>query len=124
MACPRPRVTKTGHAYMPPRYRTWKNDCITQLIADAPTIYPNGDPCILEASFVYPRPKKFKAGPKMIKTTRPDLDNLLKSICDALQEAHMIRDDAQIYKMIGSKWYWGNDYIIEEPHIHLKLEFI
>lgn len=118
MACPRPRVTRGGSAYMPKKYKDWQAMAIIKIQTAAPSIYPCTDPCILECSFVYKRPKRLKKGPITIKQTRPDLDNLIKSICDLLQAAGVIRDDGLIYRIIASKHYGATG---ADPHTTIKV---
>jgi Holliday junction resolvase RusA-like endonuclease len=71
---------------------------------------------------VFPRPKnkvwKSRPMPREYKTSKPDFDNLGKSICDALNEL-IWRDDsliveANIIKCIASGY--------EQPKVEVKIE--
>jgi len=56
---------------------------------------PLGGPVLLDATFFLPRPKSW---PKRITehTTKPDRDKLLRALCDALTDAGVWWDDAQV----------------------------
>ena len=60
-------------------------------------------PVMLEAEFYLPRPKTRKQDEYC--QTKPDIDNLLKSTMDALSQAGVWRDDAQVVAVVASKRY-------------------
>jgi len=74
---------------------------------------------VLEVTFRLPRPKghygtgrniaMLKPSAPFHPNGRPDLDKLLRSTFDALGEAGVWRDDAQVVKVYGSKEY-ATDY--------------
>ena len=78
----RPRVTKSGHAFMPSSYTKWKKDFAARAV------------------FAW-RPWPKITGPFSIKITivtksgkcRSDIDNCAGSILDALQDAKLIGND-------------------------------
>lgn len=49
---------------------------------------------------------------------KPDLDNVLKAVCDALQKAGVIEDDKQIAVHHASKVWAAAD---EAPAVHIRL---
>jgi len=68
-------------------------------------------PLRLEVQVVCKRPaSRFRVadddGQRTAKTTRPDLDNYLKSLIDGLQGARLFADDAQIVEIAARK-AWG-----------------
>jgi Holliday junction resolvase RusA-like endonuclease len=72
---------------------------------------PIAAPVILECRFFFPVPasksKKIKAGMlsgEIRHTTKPDLDNLVKFVLDAINGI-VILDDRQVCAMYGSKGY-------------------
>lgn len=71
----------------------------------------------LTAAFVMPRPKskiwKTRAMPRENHTSKPDVDNLLKSLKDALSGIAW-RDDAQVWRIIASKSVASGS---EAPHV-------
>lgn len=79
---------------------------------------------VLEARFYFPFLKSHytsKGIPKfdawsVPKTTAPDLDKLLRALCDALTQSGLIRDDSIITRIHCSKAYSG------QPETYLRLE--
>jgi len=74
---------------------------------------------VLEVTFRLPRPRGhfgtgrnvalLKPGAPWRPAGRPDLDKLLRSTFDALGEAGVWRDDAQVVRVTGAKFY-ATDY--------------
>ncbi len=67
-------------------------------------------PLRLEVEVVCQRPKGLfrridDNGERAPKTTRPDLDNYVKSILDGLQRAQLFADDAQVVELAARKVY-------------------
>ena len=60
-------------------------------------------PLRLEVEFFLPRSKAHKHDDYV--AVKPDLDNLLKSTMDALSQAGVWRDDAQVVAVVASKRY-------------------
>lgn len=73
-------------------------------------------PVRLVVEFVFPRPAymtwKRKAMPRVLHTAKPDNDNLIKAVKDALNGA-VWRDDAQVCSESIDKFYAAGD---EQPH--------
>lgn len=69
----------------------------------APPIVPKGQEARLVVSFYLPRPKYLKntRPPNLVK---PDLDKLVRSICDALKGVGW-HDDSQVTKIEAAKYY-------------------
>lgn len=74
--------------------------------------YPPGqrsDPIIcrgavfVDVTFTMPRPKSAKSGAR--PQTRPDLDKLIRSTCDALKTAGVYEDDGRVVSLLASKVY-------------------
>lgn len=61
----------------------------------------------LNLKFYFSKPKsrqrKATTGIDLVKTTRPDLDNLEKAILDGLKGV-LFRDDGQVWKVTKEKW--------------------
>lgn len=106
----RPRVTKGGTAYTPQRTRSaeaWVKACIVQQV---------GQPClegplaldvavVLDIPVSWPRKKREGAQRGEVRpTSRPDLDNYAKLVCDA-GNGLLWRDDSQIVSAMLSKRY-------------------
>jgi len=102
-AQPRVKAYRRGaHAgvYTPNTADAWK----AQVVLAASAYRQRFDvPVMLEAEFYLPRPKNRKAD--MYCQAKPDIDNLLKSTMDALSQAGVWRDDAQVVAVVASKRY-------------------
>jgi len=111
-ACPRPRVTRSGRVYYPIGYKEWIKDCRDQL---EEMDIPSGA-LHIEIVFVFHRPKRLKRyGDRVIHDKRPDLDNCVKSVLDALP----IKDDCRVSSIYARKYYaaWN-----EEPCIEITID--
>lgn len=78
---------------------------------------PLAGPLSIELLFVFPRPKglcwKKRPMPRLPKTSKPDVDNLVKSVLDALNET-TFADDAQVCDCRCSKFIAAGG---EQPHV-------
>lgn len=82
---------------------------------------PLQGPLFLEVYFYMPRPqslmrKKDPPGP-IPHIKKPDVDNLVKAVWDALNGL-LWRDDSQIWHIDAAKWYAGKD---ELPRVELAV---
>lgn len=125
MACPRPRATRTGRIYMPDKYLEYKKE-VVQILEDNLSVSfwtpEESRPMKLICKFIHKRPKRLGKGPRVVKTTRPDIDNLLKTILDCLQDAKVIKDDSFIIELSNVQDLYG--YHGEEPSTTIILETI
>ncbi len=107
---PRPRACKRGdHArvYTPKPAQDRKYN-IQKYGKDAYGDHPPHTGAVsMEMTFIMPRPKnriwKTKPMPREKLTHGPDLDNLAKSVMDALNGVVYL-DDRQIFSLITTKW--------------------
>jgi Holliday junction resolvase RusA-like endonuclease len=78
---------------------------VAQLAPHAPG-FPFEGQVILRVTFTFPVPLAMRRlwGP-IPHSKRPDLDNLLKGVLDALEPAGWMTDDARIYSLHAEKWY-------------------
>lgn len=85
---------------------------------------PYKGPVTLSVSFYFTRPKsktyKKKKNLLEFKTTKPDLDNLIKIIMDSLSGI-IYRDDAQIVMLSAKKFICGEN---DKPHTEIVINFI
>jgi len=74
----------------------------------------------LEFTFVFARPKSLgRQDPsRQPRTARPDVDNLVKATCDALN-GRLYHDDSQVVEVTARKFYAAVD---EAPHIEVSCE--
>lgn len=117
VAQPRPRLSAhlgRAKAYVPKSHRVhaWRMGVATA--ADQTLVECSVDPpwdvsVELEVEFFLMRPNRLKRkkdpqGP-LWHRTKPDIDNLLKSLCDGLVQSNMLRDDNCIARLSASKHY-------------------
>jgi Holliday junction resolvase RusA-like endonuclease len=101
----RPRVCKNGHAYTPERTKTaeeWAQWHIRQVLGE-PDNTKIISPIFLSVSFQFSGKKHNKL---KYHIQRPDLDNLIKLICDSLLP--WLADDSIISKLQAVKMFVPN----------------
>lgn len=97
------------------RVKPWR-EAVKHAALDALNGAPPIDgPVWLSADFYLPRPKgHYRTGRNahLLRdsaparpASKPDLDKLLRSTCDALKDAGVYRDDSQIVRAIADKYY-------------------
>ena len=66
-------------------------------------------PVRLEVAFYLPRPK---SAPKSVQqpAKKPDLDKLVRAVCDALTAAGVWRDDSQVVRLTATKTFAGEGF--------------
>lgn len=107
----RPRLARGGHAYTPERTREYEEhvlNCFYEVYRKDLRLK-----CPLEVymKFYLPIPKGDSKAKRKAKeegiirpTKKPDCDNLIKAVSDALN-GHLYEDDSQIIKVSGEKFY-------------------
>ena len=118
----RPRFTKSGHAYTPKDTIDYENR-IRQAyrMADAPML--TGDiGMAIRAYYGIPKSRSNRIKAEMAEgsirpTKKPDADNVIKVIADALNGI-AYHDDSQIVEVHLEKWY------ADEPRIEVMLSMI
>lgn len=112
MAAPRHRARRIGKGiafYHESRYTKWLDQC--RGLYEGPMFEGAVD---LQATFHIPRGKTVKRPAPLIK---PDIDNYLKALMDALTGA-AYKDDGQVLGVSASKRYADN----EPPGIWISLQ--
>ena len=112
-----PRVkafVRGGHAgvYTPDSAESWKQAVRQEAVANAPESLMTG-PIRVELDFFMPRPKAHldrhgvpKAKSPVWHCKKPDLDNLIKAVTDAITDTQRVwLDDSQIYEITATKTY-------------------
>lgn len=115
---PRPRFRNTGRfvqTYMPASYTKHKDFIREQM----PNVLLDGE-LKVTLSFYFEPPKSWSNRKKLLaigqyKRTKPDIDNLIKTVLDAAND-HLWKDDNQIVEIHSFKQY------AEEPKIILEVE--
>jgi Holliday junction resolvase RusA-like endonuclease len=104
----RARVTRTGHAYTPPATVNYEALVKQTFAAKYPDFVPMAGPVRMGLWIMLMPSKetarKIKKGIKVYPTIKPDVDNVLKIIADALSGLAFV-DDKQIVESDLSKHY-------------------
>lgn len=83
---------------------------------------PIDSPLLLEVVFIFKRQSnriwKTKPMPRYLHQQKPDIDNLLKSLKDALNKKVWV-DDSQVCKVSAIKWRAAGD---EEPRTEITIK--
>jgi Holliday junction resolvase RusA-like endonuclease len=104
-AQPRTRKGKYGNIYNPKTADNWKETIQVYFLAAGLKDTILRPVCLSLYLYFYAPVKSHKAGPHTIK---PDGDNLLKSVMDALKNIGVYKDDCQVFlKTVGK--FWTND---------------
>ena len=113
----RPRFTMQGHAYTPERTVLYENLIKTEYERQCGHKFEDDAALAMKIQVVYSPPrsatKKMReemlAG-KRLPTKKPDVDNIAKVVCDALNGV-AYRDDVQITELSVSKRYGPEDVV-------------
>lgn len=125
----RPRVTarqgKFAHAYTPKKTKDYEDAIRFEFIAsncEKMPVYEKDTPLQARMTFAFSVPKSYpkKKREACLKgeashTKRPDTDNLIKSVLDALVGA-AFEDDASVVKVVAEKIY------AEEPYVEVEID--
>jgi len=112
-AQPRPRACIRGgraSVYDPGTAKSWRDAIYLAAIEESGRDVLHG-PLSLSIWFQMPRPKSHyrKSGlnpeAPRLHSIRPDIDNLLKAVMDALNEARVWQDDDQVAQVYATKEY-------------------
>lgn len=71
--------------------------------------------------FLCHRPKRLGKGDRVLKTTKPDIDNYVKLVLDACNDAEVWEDDSMVVEVLGQKWYCSDH---EEPQVQIQINRI
>lgn len=116
----RPRFTKNGHAYEDKKVKTYK-ECVRTVAASKMRGRPPMEGAVIASlKFLLPVPKSWSrkkrtgalAG-EILPTSRPDTDNLTKTVLDACNGI-IYADDSQIIHMTAQKWYGEEPGVVVE----------
>ena len=117
----RPRRGKYGGVYTPKNTVHYEN--LVKLSAQYHFDKPVDAPIELHVKFKLPRPKKIiwktKPMPEVPTPSKPDLDNLLKSVIDGLSGVAFY-DDRQIWKITAEKVYHAGD---DKPEVMIEIRW-
>jgi len=107
----RPRVTRSGHAFTPKATREYEKLIVSEWNIQHGKATPIENPIAVRVMFYMPIPKATsnKARERMaagleVPAKKPDIDNLLKAVLDALN-GKAYHDDNQIVEISAKKLY-------------------
>ena len=106
--------TGKGHAYYPVKSAGYRRLAARLLRLQHMGKPPLAGPVKLGLLFYRVRPKSNRSE---WPTVRPDLDNYVKMLCDALMDAGILADDSQICSL-GAGKFWTTD----KPGVEVVLE--
>ena len=104
---PRPRLANNGKVFNPHSADIWKNEIKAAFLACRRETITT--PVLLKVVFYLPLPKNKQSlsvrNESIEHSIKPDLDNLLKALMDAMTNVCIWEDDALVYKIESEKWY-------------------
>lgn len=118
----RPKIAVVaGHAraYDPAKSRSWKGYVST--IAQGQMLKEHDGPVAISIDAVFLRPQgipKWKGTGRFPRGSRPDVDNLAKAVCDALNGI-AYHDDSAVTTLIVRKWTAAEG---ELPHVFIVID--
>jgi len=117
----RPKFTRTGHTYTPEKTRTYEDKVRLCWKTQIGQTFPAGVPILVSGVAYFPIPKRTsqKKAAELegaFHLKRPDTDNLVKAVLDALN-GHAYPDDSAV--MLG---LWHKVYTNGAPRVEITLE--
>ena len=110
-----------GRTFTPTKTRAWESYASQKFRAGwmgGPLTEPIGVIVLALKS----RPKRLmrKKDPdgRIWRTATPDIDNVLKAVCDALEKGGIVEDDRYIVNVAGSSQYTAKG---ERPHVEVTI---
>lgn len=117
----RPRKGRFG-MYTAPKSAKYMKDKVTVIKGELDGQEPFTGPVKVVLTFVHERPQRLlkKKSPegRILKTTKPDLDNLTKMVLDILTNSRIWNDDNQVVKLVCADYYCSRE---EEPHTQIAI---
>lgn len=114
----RPKFTRMGHAYTPEKTRSaeaemrWHIEKHVKALTGTNSGVLIDGPCMVFLEFKCTRPASVR---RQYPTTKPDLDNLIKGVFDAMNK-RVFRDDSQVVDLRATK-----QYVSERPSISVTV---
>lgn len=92
------------------KFRNWRSavaDAARDIVEQSDIAAPLDEPLTLAVEFRFAmpksRPKRVRETGRNPKTTAPDLDKLVRALCDGLQAGGLIADDARFHLIAARK---------------------
>ena len=121
----RPRVASVGgmaRMYTPAKTKKWEA-MAEKIFRLNPQGEMMGGPIKVIIDVYFKRPQRLpKGGGQQYNwVTRADLDNCIKAVLDAMQNAELMQDDKQIVRISASKWYTSAD---QSPRVEVSMQSV
>ena len=97
----RPRVSRRG-TYTPTKTRNFEHAIAVMTQAQVECPYAKSDALLIEIDFYFERKKSVT---RKYHTVKPDVDNLIKSLLDGMQQGGAFHSDSQIIEVRAKKHY-------------------
>ena len=107
-----------SNAFDPTKSKDWKNTIGWQVRSEY-SGKPHLGPVVMDAYFYLPRPKRLRKN-LLVHTKKPDRDNLLKALKDALKGI-IYKDDSQVFDGRTRKLYVRSG---EKPRVVIGLRLL
>lgn len=119
----RPRFLKGGGVYTPAATREATKILSEYIALKKRGMIPKYDGRIHYGVSVYckfycQRPKRLGTGGEKLKQTKPDIDNYMKLVLDACNDAGLWEDDSMVVELLGTKWYCASN---QEPQVQIQV---
>ena len=131
----RPRVTARqskkkdnavfAHAYTPKKTKEYEDNIRFEFLSstcEKMPVYSKGIPLKAEVTIAFGVPQSYSKKKReqclkglLVPTKKPDIDNVLKCIFDAISNDLCFHDDSQITEVMAEKVY------AEEPYVEVKI---
>ena len=105
----RARVTKSGYAFTPKKTLQAEHDIKYWIVQEHPKRFDKETALALYIEFYFVKPKSAPKN-RCFPTTKPDLDNLVKLVCDSMNKI-VYHDDSQIIDLYVKKRYSSEEGI-------------
>ena len=111
-----------GRAYMweaNKKHKPWR-DKVTAEATKHLGAFGKDTPVEVHAIFVFDRPKSVTVKKRPRMSVKPDLDKLMRSICDSISKAGVWGDDARMVKLVTQKLYPNETSLALGAHITIR----